>query len=203
MLGSLYIVSTPIGNLSDISNRAIDVLNDVDLIAAEDTRITKKILSFYKIKNQVITYNNFNEINKSKKILELLLEGNKIALVSDSGTPCISDPGYRIVNLALLNDIKVLSIPGPSSAISALSISGLPTDKFYFEGLQAVSARMKLPKDFSHYLDTLYTNTEYSQEILDQGNWRWSTISSSDWTAWINASAQTVYKNQTYSLTWS
>ena len=153
MLGSLYIVSTPIGNLSDISNRAIDVLNDVDLIAAEDTRITKKILSIYKIKNQIITYNNFNEINRSKKILELLLEGNKIALVSDSGTPCISDPGYRIVNLALLNDIKVLSIPGPSSAISALSISGLPTDKFYFEGFLPKKKGLKKRLDFLSNLD--------------------------------------------------
>ena len=80
---------------------------------------------------------------------------------------------------------------------------GILRHKFYFEGLQAVSARMKLPEDFSHYLDTLYTSTEYSEELLDQGNWRWSTISSSDWTSWINHSNQASYKNQTYSLTWS
>ncbi len=166
MLGSLYIVSTPIGNLSDISNRAIDVLNDVDLIAAEDTRITKKILSIYKIKNQIITYNNFNEINRSKKILELLLEGNKIALVSDSGTPCISDPGYRIVNLALLNDIKVLSIPGPSSAISALSISGLPTDKFYFEGFLPKKKGLKKRLDFLSNLDATIIIFESPKRLI-------------------------------------
>jgi len=80
---------------------------------------------------------------------------------------------------------------------------GILRHKFYFEGLQAVSARMKLPEDFSHYLDTLYTDTEYSEELLDKGDWRWSTISSSDWTAWINHSNQASYKNQTYSLTWS
>ena len=153
MLGDLYIVSTPIGNLNDVSKRSIDVLNDVDLIAAEDTRVTKKILSTYKIKNKLITYNNFNEFNQSNKILKLLLDGNNVALVSDSGTPCISDPGYRIVNSALLNNIKVLSIPGPSSVISALSISGLPTDKFYFEGFLPKKKGLKKRLDFLSTLD--------------------------------------------------
>ena len=153
MLGDLYIVSTPIGNLNDVSKRSIDVLNDVDLIAAEDTRVTKKILSTYKIKNKLITYNIFNEFNQSNKILKLLLDGNNVALVSDSGTPCISDPGYRIVNSALLNNIKVLSIPGPSSVISALSISGLPTDKFYFEGFLPKKKGLKKRLDFLSTLD--------------------------------------------------
>ena len=153
MLGDLYIVSTPIGNLNDVSKRSIEVLNDVDLIAAEDTRVTKKILSTYKIKNKLITYNNFNEFNQSNKILKLLLDGNNVALVSDSGTPCISDPGYRIVNSALLNNIKVLSIPGPSSVISALSISGLPTDKFYFEGFLPKKKGLKKRLDFLSTLD--------------------------------------------------
>jgi len=153
LLGDLYIVSTPIGNLNDVSKRSIEVLNDVDLIAAEDTRVTKKILSTYKIKNKLITYNNFNEFNQSNKILKLLLDGNNVALVSDSGTPCISDPGYRIVNSALLNNIKVLSIPGPSSVISALSISGLPTDKFYFEGFLPKKKGLKKRLDFLSTLD--------------------------------------------------
>lgn len=153
MFGKLYIVSTPIGNLNDVSKRSIEVLNDVDLIAAEDTRVTKKILSTYKIKNKLITYNNFNEFNQSNKILKLLLDGNNVALVSDSGTPCISDPGYRIVNSALLNNIKVLSIPGPSSVISALSISGLPTDKFYFEGFLPKKKGLKKRLDFLSTLD--------------------------------------------------
>ena len=134
MYGNLYIVATPIGNLNDISKRAIDTLNSVDLIAAEDTRVTSKILNHYKIKNKLISYNDFNENSKYKYLLELLKEDKKIALVSDAGTPCISDPGYRIVNAATKLGSKVVSIPGPSSVIAALSISGLPTDKFYFEG---------------------------------------------------------------------
>ena len=134
MSGILYIVATPIGNLNDISNRALSILEEVHLIAAEDTRVTKKLLNKYQITNKLISYNNFNENNKYIKIVDLLLDGENIALVSDAGTPLISDPGYRLVNYALQKHIQVLSIPGPSSAISALSISGLPTDKFYFEG---------------------------------------------------------------------
>jgi len=132
--GILYIVATPIGNLNDISNRALSILEEVHLIAAEDTRVTKKLLNKYQITNKLISYNNFNENNKYIKIVDLLLDGENIALVSDAGTPLISDPGYRLVNYALQKHIQVLSIPGPSSAIAALSISGLPTDKFYFEG---------------------------------------------------------------------
>ena len=134
MSGILYIVATPIGNLNDISNRALSILEEVHLIAAEDTRVTKKLLNKYQITNKLISYNNFNENNKYIKIVDLLLDGENIALVSDAGTPLISDPGYRLVNYALQKHIQVLSIPGPSSAIAALSISGLPTDKFYFEG---------------------------------------------------------------------
>ena len=132
--GILYIVATPIGNLNDISNRALSILKEVHLIAAEDTRITKNLLNKYQINNKLISYNNFNENNIYVKIVDLLLDGENIALVSDAGTPLISDPGYRLVNYALQKKIQVLSIPGPSSAIAALSISGLPTDKFYFEG---------------------------------------------------------------------
>ena len=134
MSGILYIVATPIGNLNDISNRALSILEEVHLIAAEDTRVTKKLLNKYQITNKLISYNNFNENNIYVKIVDLLLDGENIALVSDAGTPLISDPGYRLVNYALQKKIQVLSIPGPSSAIAALSISGLPTDKFYFEG---------------------------------------------------------------------
>ena len=134
MSGYLYIVSTPIGNLKDISSRALTTLSEVDLIACEDSRISRKLLSHYKIKNKLITYNNFNEINMMKKIYNYLLEDKNIALISDAGTPCISDPGYRLVNMATLNNIKVLSIPGASSVHAALSISGLPTDNFFFQG---------------------------------------------------------------------
>ena len=134
MIGELYIVSTPIGNLNDITNRAITTLELVDIIAAEDSRVTKKILDKYKITKKIISYNDYNEIRRVDKIINYLKEGLNIALVSDAGTPTISDPGYRLVNKALLDDIKIISIPGACSAIAALSISGLPTDKFFFEG---------------------------------------------------------------------
>ena len=134
MYGLLYIVSTPIGNLNDISSRALDVLSDVDLIACEDTRVTSKLLNHYKIKKKLISYNNFNEKSKYKHVLKIINDGSNVALVSDAGTPCISDPGYRLVNSALKKNIKVISVPGSCSAIAALSISGLPSDRFYFEG---------------------------------------------------------------------
>jgi len=132
--GTLYIVSTPIGNLNDISFRAINILKEVDLIAAEDTRVTKKILNKFNIEKKTISYNNYNENVKYKYLISLLKENLNIALVSDAGSPCISDPGYKVVNNARIEGINVASIPGPSSPIAALSISGLPTDKFYFEG---------------------------------------------------------------------
>lgn len=134
MYGTLYIVSTPIGNLDDISLRALKILEDVDLIAAEDSRITGRILKHYDIKNNFISYNNYNENKKYLHLIDKLKNNKNIALVSDAGTPCISDPGYKIVNAAKIEGINVVTIPGPSSVISALSISGLPSDKFYFEG---------------------------------------------------------------------
>ena len=132
MVGSLYIVSTPIGNLDDITKRAVDILRLVDVILCEDTRVTKKLLNHFKIEKKLFVYNDINEHKKAKGILDLLSSGTNVALVSDAGTPCISDPGYRLVNLSQKNDINVFSIPGPCSVISALSISGLPTDNFFF-----------------------------------------------------------------------
>ena len=134
MSGILYIVSTPIGNLQDISSRALSTLGEVDIIACEDTRVTRKLLSKYSIKNKLITYNDINERRMTDNILNLLIKDNNIALVSDAGTPCISDPGYRLVNASRLKNINVISIPGPSSVQSALSISGLPSDSYYFQG---------------------------------------------------------------------
>ena len=148
MSGKLYIISTPIGNLSDISSRALEILSSVNLIAAEDTRVSRKLLNHYKIKNKLISYNDFNENFKAKSILALLKNDKNIAVISDAGTPCISDPGYRIVNMALMNNIKVISIPGATSLIAALSISGLPSDKFFFEGFlpkkKGLNKRMKI-----------------------------------------------------------
>jgi len=134
LAGSLYIVSTPIGNLKDITKRSLEILQDVDLIAAEDTRITKRLLNHFDIKNDLISYNNYNENKKYQYLLDMLKSNKDIAIVADAGTPCISDPGYRIVNAANILGLNVITVPGPTSAIAALSISGLPSDTFYFEG---------------------------------------------------------------------
>ena len=134
MNGCLYVVATPIGNLSDLTYRAESVLKEVDLIAAEDTRTSRKLLNHYNISTPLIPYHDKNEIFQAKKLLAKLDDGDSIAIISDAGTPCISDPGYRLVNLAKIEKFDVISIPGPCSVTSALSISGLPTDHFYFEG---------------------------------------------------------------------
>ena len=134
MAGILYVVATPIGNLGDMTHRAINVLAEVDVIASEDTRVTRRLLSHFEIKNRCISYHDKNEIYRAEELVNSLCGGDSIALVSDAGTPCISDPGYRIVNLAKQSGIEVVSVPGPSAVTAALSISGLPTDHFFFEG---------------------------------------------------------------------
>jgi len=132
--GILYVVATPIGNLGDMTRRAIDVLSDVDVIASEDTRVTRRLLSHFDIENKCVSYHDNNEQYRSEELVKSLIDGNSVALVSDAGTPCISDPGYRVVNLAKQSGIEVVSVPGPSAVTAALSISGLPTDHFFFEG---------------------------------------------------------------------
>ena len=134
MSGTLYIVATPIGNLADITQRAIQILNDVDLIAAEDTRHTHKLLQHYGIDTKTISYHQHNEQQRSEELLARLKEGTDIAIVSDAGTPGINDPGFRLVRLANENQINVISVPGPSALVTALVGSGLPTDEFYFGG---------------------------------------------------------------------
>ena len=123
--GILYVVATPIGNINDITYRAVEVLSKVDLIATEDTRHSKKLLSFYGINTRQISYHKHNESKRSDYLIDFLTNGKNVALVSDAGTPCISDPGYRIINAANISGLNVITIPGPSSAIAALSISGL------------------------------------------------------------------------------
>lgn len=134
MKGKLYVVSTPIGNLEDISLRAIRTLKEVDLIACEDTRNTRKLLSHYQIKKPLTSYHEHNEKEKAEELLRQLRTGKNIALVSDAGTPGISDPGFRLVKAASENGIDVISVPGPSAAVAALSVSGLPTSSFSFFG---------------------------------------------------------------------
>lgn len=132
--GKLYIVPTPIGNLSDITIRAIDILKTSDLIIAEDTRITQNLLNYYQIKTRVISYHKFNEIKRSDLILKLLDEGKTISLVSDAGTPLLSDPGFIILDMAIKNGIKIEVLPGPTSIMPALLLSGFNPDKFIFYG---------------------------------------------------------------------
>ena len=132
--GGLYVVATPIGNREDISVRALNTLREVDLIAAEDTRKTGSFLSHHKIKNHLISYHDHNENRRTPQIISKLLDGTSIALVSNAGTPSISDPGYRLIEAAIDNNIKVIPIPGVSAATTAMSVSGLPTDSFVFIG---------------------------------------------------------------------
>jgi 16S rRNA (cytidine1402-2'-O)-methyltransferase len=134
----LYIVSTPIGNLKDITLRALEVLKSVDLIAAEDTRHTKILLQHYQIETPCTSYYEHNQIAKGEYILRLLQEGKNIALVTDAGTPGISDPGYHLIDVAKKNEIPLTVIPGPTAAIAALSLSGLPSHRFVFEGFLPV-----------------------------------------------------------------
>jgi 16S rRNA (cytidine1402-2'-O)-methyltransferase len=158
MSGKLYIVSTPIGNLEDITLRALEILKGADVIACEDTRTTRKLLTRYAIERPLVSYHEHNELEKSNEILSLLRDGRSVALVSDAGTPCISDPGYRLVKLASENGIEVLSIPGPSAAISALSVSGLPTSHFAFFGFP--------PRTKKHLADFLARIKNYPETLV-------------------------------------
>lgn len=132
--GRLYVVATPIGNLGDTSPRAIEVLRDADVVAAEDTRVTRKLLDRFEIRVPTVSYHDANEARSAAKLVARMAAGESVALVSDAGTPCISDPGYRLVKAAADAGIEVVSVPGPSSVIALLSVAGLPTDRFSFEG---------------------------------------------------------------------
>jgi len=132
--GTLYIVATPIGNLSDLTQRAIDTLTGVDVIACEDTRHTQRLLTAFSIKNKTISMHDHNERQRQEQIAKMLQEGKSIALVSDAGTPLISDPGFHLVRHCRQLGLKVSPIPGACAAIAALSTAGLPTDRFSFEG---------------------------------------------------------------------
>lgn len=155
--GTLYIVATPIGNLEDMTLRAIRVLKEADLIAAEDTRHTRHLLDRYQIDTQLTSYHDHNKEEKAPVLVARLLEGKSVALVSDAGTPGISDPGYFLISLAIDQKIPVVPIPGATAAIAALSISGMPTDRFIFEGFLPAKhkARLKRLQDLAQEERTL------------------------------------------------
>ena len=132
--GKVYLVSTPIGNLKDITFRAVETLKRVPLIAAEDTRHSKVLLSHYNIPTPLISYFEHNKFSRIPKLMDHLKGGNDLAVITDAGTPGISDPAYRLVREAITNSINIESIPGPSAFLAGLSSSGLPTDRFIFEG---------------------------------------------------------------------
>lgn len=133
-MGTLYVVATPIGNLNDMTKRAIDTLTNVDIILCEDTRHSLKLLNHYEIKNKLISYHKFNEKERTQSIINYLKEGKQIAIITDAGTPCISDPGYILIKEARLNNINIIPIGGISALITALSVSGLKSDNFTFYG---------------------------------------------------------------------
>jgi 16S rRNA (cytidine1402-2'-O)-methyltransferase len=155
--GVLYIVATPIGNLGDITQRALEILQSVDLIAAEDTRNSQKLLNHFGIKVPMMALHEHNEREQTDEIITKLLSGMSIALISDAGTPLISDPGYQLVSRVHEENLKVTPIPGPSALIAALSVAGLPTDHFCFEGFlpAKTGAREKILEDLKQESRTL------------------------------------------------
>ncbi len=166
MPGTLYVVATPIGNLADLTYRAETTLKAVTLIASEDTRTSRKLLKHYKISTPLIAYHDNNEINQAKYLVNKLNNDESIALISDAGTPCISDPGYRVVNLAKKEGIKVVAIPGPSAVTTALSVSGLPTDHFYFEGFLPLKKGRKTRFELLESLPATVVIFESPQRVL-------------------------------------
>ena len=143
MSGTLYLVATPIGNLGDLSPRAVETLAAVDFIAAEDTRVSLKLLNHFQIKKPLVSYHEHNHASAGQAVLARLLEGESCALVTDAGTPAISDPGEDLVRLCAERGVPVLSIPGCCAAVNALAVSGLPTGRFTFEGFLSVAKKSR------------------------------------------------------------
>ncbi|MEE9431126.1 MAG: 16S rRNA (cytidine(1402)-2'-O)-methyltransferase [Melioribacteraceae bacterium] len=171
--GKLYIVATPIGNLKDITHRAIETLTEVDFIACEDTRVTSKLLNANDINTKMLSFNAKSETNKIDFVLKRISSGESCALVSDAGTPTISDPGVRLVNEAIKRNVEVVGIPGANAAILALSISGLPTDAFVYEGfLPQKKGRQKKLKTLAEESRTivLYESVYRIEKLLKELN---------------------------------
>lgn len=160
-MGTLYIIGTPIGNLEDITKRALCILKQVDLILAEDSRVTKKLLARYQISKPIVSYHQHSRLTKVKYILEQLKKGKDLALVSDAGTPGISDPGAKLIQYLVEQapDLKIVPIPGASALITALSVAGLPADKFVFLGFPP--AKKKRKKFFQEVTDSKHTVVFY------------------------------------------
>jgi len=173
MENKLYIVSTPIGNLKDITFRAIEILKEVNLIACEDTRMASILLNHYEIKKELISLNAVNETHRIENILGRIESGDSCALISDAGTPGISDPGVRLISAAIERGIYVVPIPGASALITALTISGLPTNNFVFEGfIPQKKGRQKKLKELSNEERTivLYESTYRIEKLLNELN---------------------------------
>lgn len=170
--GVLYVVGTPIGNMEDITLRALSVLRQVDLLAAEDTRVTRRLLSYHQLKVPLISYHEHNESKRAAELVKRLLEGGRIALVSDAGMPGISDPGYRLVTTALNRGIPVVPVPGVSAVTAAISVSGLPTDTFVFIGFPAKkkNRRSRQLEELSRESRTIlfYESPRRIQKLLEE-----------------------------------
>ena len=173
LAGSLFIVSTPIGNLKDFTYRAVDVLKESDFIACEDTRSSSVLLNNYEIKKELISLNAVNEVSKIEYVLQRIRNGENCSLISDAGTPAISDPGIRIISAAIKAGITVVPVPGPTALITALTVSGLPTDSFVFEGfIPQKKGRQKKLKELTGEERTivLYESTYRMEKLLNELN---------------------------------
>jgi 16S rRNA (cytidine1402-2'-O)-methyltransferase len=170
--GTLYLVATPIGNLEDITLRALRTLKECDLVAAEDTRRTGQLLRHFDVSKPLLSYFQFNEAKRSEELLERLRRGDKIALVTDAGSPGISDPGERVVKAAITAGFRVESVPGPSALVAALTASGLPTDEFHFIGFlpHKSGQRRKKLEELSDFEGTLvlYESPYRVERLLDE-----------------------------------
>ena len=145
-MATLFVVATPIGNLADITHRALETMRSVDLIACEDTRHTLKLLNHFGIQKPLVSYHDFNEQKKANELAGRIQAGLRVALVSDAGTPAVSDPGYRLVRACRERGLEVIAIPGPSAAVAALSAAGLPSDEFLFVGFLPAKASARIEK---------------------------------------------------------
>ena len=155
--GKLYLVPTPIGNLGDITRRALEALDSSEIIACEDTRVSGKLLTHYGIKKKLLSYHDFNEEKQVPKLLDVILSGGNVSVITDAGSPGLSDPAYRIIRAAIENDVIISPLPGPNALIPALTGSGLPLDRFFFEGFlpnksSARKNRLEKLKELKHTL---------------------------------------------------